>query len=196
MPLFWGILLSNQAVKFFLIFTIMFIKPQTTQCSLAISAQDIHFMQYALALADRAEAIGEIPVGAVLIDSDGNIIGEGRNQVIQLADPSAHAEMLAIRQAGKVQNNYRLLGCTLYVTLEPCTMCAGAILHSRLHRLVFGASDYKTGAIGSRFHLFEDYKMNHFLEIRGGVLAEDCSQKISRFFQRRRKEHKQQKQAV
>ncbi|WGE57905.1 tRNA adenosine(34) deaminase TadA [Actinobacillus equuli] len=174
----------------------MFIKPQTTLCSLAISEQDIYFMRYALKLAERAETIGEIPVGAVLVDSEGNIIGEGWNQVIQLSDPSAHAEMLAIRQAGKEQNNYRLLNCTLYVTLEPCTMCAGAILHSRLHRLVFGASDYKTGAIGSRFHLFEDYKMNHFLEIRGGVLAEDCSQKISRFFQRRRQEQKQQKQAV
>ena len=139
-------------------------------------------MQYALQLADRAEAIGEIPVGAVLVDSKGKIIGEGWNQVIQLSDPSAHAEMLAIRQAGKAQNNYRLLDCTLYVTLEPCTMCAGAILHSRLHRLVFGASDYKTGAIGSRFHLFEDYKMNHFLEIRGGVLAKDCSQKSADSF--------------
>ncbi|UKH42311.1 tRNA adenosine(34) deaminase TadA [Actinobacillus pleuropneumoniae serovar 4 str. M62] len=174
----------------------MFIKPQITQCSLTISEQDIHFMQYALELADRAEVIGEIPVGAVLVDQEGNIIGEGWNQVIQLSDPSAHAEMLAIRQAGKVQRNYRLLDCTLYVTLEPCTMCAGAILHSRLRRLVFGASDYKTGAIGSRFHLFEDYKMNHFLEIRGGVLAEECSQKISRFFQRRRQEQKRQKQAV
>ncbi|VEB26236.1 tRNA-specific adenosine deaminase [Actinobacillus lignieresii] len=174
----------------------MFIKPQIIQCSLTISEQDIHFMRYALELADRAEAIGEIPVGAVLVDSEGNIIGEGWNQVIQLSDPSAHAEMLSIRQASKVQRNYRLLDCTLYVTLEPCTMCAGAILHSRLRRLVFGASDYKTGAIGSRFHLFEDYKMNHFLEIRGGVLAEECSQKISRFFQRRRQEQKRQKQAV
>lgn len=169
----------------------MFIKPQTTQCSLAISEQDIYFMRYALELADRAEAIGEIPVGAVLVDSDGNILGEGWNQVIQHSDPSAHAEMLAIRQAGQAQSNYRLLDCTLYVTLEPCTMCAGAILHSRLHRLVFGANDYKTGAIGSRFHLFEDYKMNHFLEVRGGILAEDCSQKIRRFFQHRRKEQKQ-----
>lgn len=196
MPRFWGILLLEQAVSFFLFFAIMFIKPQITQCSLTISEQDIHFMRYALELADRAEAIGEIPVGAALVDQEGNIIGEGWNQVIQLSDPSAHAEMLAIRQAGKVQRNYRLLDCTLYVTLEPCTMCAGAILHSRLRRLVFGASDYKTGAIGSRFHLFEDYKMNHFLEIRGGVLAEECSQKISRFFQRRRQEQKRQKQAV
>ncbi|WP_150538647.1 tRNA adenosine(34) deaminase TadA [Actinobacillus vicugnae] len=174
----------------------MFIKPQTTHCSLTISEQDIHFMQQALALADRAEAIGEIPVGAVLVDSNGKMLGEGWNQVIQLSDPSAHAEILAIRQAGKALNNYRLLDCTLYVTLEPCSMCAGAILHSRIKRLVFGASDYKTGAIGSRFHLFEDYKMNHLLEIRGGVLATDCSKKISQFFQRRRKEQKQQKQAV
>lgn len=172
----------------------MFIKPRMTQCSLTLSEQDIHFMRYALELADRAEAIGEIPVGAVLVDRAGNIVGEGWNQAIKCADPSAHAEILALRQAGNMQNNYRLLDCTLYVTLEPCPMCAGAILHSRIHRLVFGASDYKTGAVGSRFHLFEDYKMNHFLEIRGGVLAEECSQKIRRFFQRRRKEHKQQRQ--
>lgn len=155
-----------------------------------ISEQDIAFMQYALDLADLAEAKGEIPVGAVLVDKNQQIIGRGWNQTIQLCDPSAHAEMQAIRQAGQTLGNYRLLDCTLYVTLEPCPMCAGAILHSRIKRLVFGASDYKTGAVGSRYHLFEDYKMNHFLEVHGNVLGRECSQKISDFFKQRRLQKK------
>lgn len=188
----WGILQAVKKPKFF---AIMFIKPNQISCSTAISEQDIAFMQYALDLADLAEAKGEIPVGAVLVDKNQNIIGKGWNQTIQLSDPSAHAEMLAIRQAGQAIGNYRLLDCTLYVTLEPCPMCAGAILHSRIGRLVFGASDYKTGAVGSRYHLFEDYKMNHFLEIQGNVLGKECSQKISDFFKRRREEHKAQKKA-
>ncbi|MDG6882543.1 tRNA-specific adenosine deaminase [Phocoenobacter uteri] len=170
----------------------MFIQSTQTSCSLAISEQDEAFMRYALTLADKAEAEGEIPVGAVLVDKLGNIIGEGWNQSISLCDPTAHAEIQAVRFAAKFAKNYRLLDCTLYVTLEPCTMCAGAILHSRIGRLVFGASDYKTGAIGSRFHLFEDYKMNHFLEIRGNVLQAECSQKISQFFKKRRLEKKRQ----
>ncbi|EER46576.1 tRNA-adenosine deaminase, cytosine/adenosine deaminases [Actinobacillus minor NM305] len=148
-------------------------------------------MQYALSLADKAEQEGEIPVGAVLIDKNGKILGEGWNRSIILSDSTAHAEIQAIRMAGEQLQNYRLLDTTLYVTLEPCTMCAGAILHSRIGRLVFGASDYKTGAIGSRFHLFEDYKMNHFLQIRGGVMRDECSQKISAFFKKRRQEQKQ-----
>ena len=148
-------------------------------------------MQYALSLADKAEQEGEIPVGAVLVDKNGKIVGEGWNRSIILSDPTAHAEIQAIRMAGQHLQNYRLLDTTLYVTLEPCTMCAGAILHSRIGRLVFGASDYKTGAIGSRFHLFEDYKMNHFLQIRGGVMRDECSQKISAFFKKRRQEQKQ-----
>ncbi|MDP8171572.1 tRNA adenosine(34) deaminase TadA [Pasteurella skyensis] len=166
----------------------MFIQPTQTHCSLAISVEDEHFMKYALMLADKAEAEGEIPVGAVLVDNQGNIIGEGYNQSISLCDPTAHAEIQAVRSAAKFAKNYRLLDTTLYVTLEPCSMCAGAILHSRIGRLVFGASDYKTGAVGSRYHLFEDYKMNHFLEIQGGVLKEKCSLKISQFFKKRRSE--------
>lgn len=115
---------------------------------------DEKMMRYALELADKAEALGEIPVGAVLVDDARNIIGEGWNLSIVQSDPTAHAEIIALRNGAKNIQNYRLLNSTLYVTLEPCTMCAGAILHSRIKRLVFGASDYKTGAIGSRFHFF------------------------------------------
>lgn len=171
----------------------MFIQPTQTSCSLTISDQDYHFMQYALQLAERAESVGEIPVGAVLVDKQGNIIGEGWNLVITLSDPTAHAEIQAIRMAAEKVQNYRLLDCTLYVTLEPCPMCAGAILHARIGRLVFGAMDYKTGAVGSRYHLFEDFKMNHALEIQGGVLSFECSRKISDFFKRRRVEQKEKR---
>lgn len=154
---------------------------------------DEKMIRYALTLADKAEALGEIPVGAVLVDESGNIIGEGWNLSIVQSDPTAHAEIIALRNGAKNIQNYRLLNTTLYVTLEPCTMCAGAILHSRIKRLVFGASDYKTGAVGSRFHFFDDYKMNHTLEITSGVLAEECSQKLSAFFQKRREEKKIEK---
>lgn len=159
----------------------------------SVQEQDLFFMQQALKLADKAEQQGEIPVGAILVDENAQIIAEGWNQSIMLNDPTAHAEIIALRQAGEKQQNYRLTNLTLYVTLEPCPMCAGAILHSRIKRLVFGASDYKTGAIGSRFHLFNDFRMNHLVEIEQGILAEECSQKISLFFQRRRAEKKQNK---
>ena len=155
---------------------------------------DEKMMRYALNLADKAEALGEIPVGAVLVDDSGNIIGEGWNLSIVQSDPTAHAEIIALRDGAKHLQNYRLLNTTLYVTLEPCTMCAGAILHSRIKRLVFGAPDYKTGAVGSRFHFFDDYKMNHTLEITSGVLAEECSHKLSAFFQKRREQNKAEKQ--
>ncbi|WP_143530781.1 tRNA adenosine(34) deaminase TadA [Rodentibacter myodis] len=154
---------------------------------------DEKFMRHALVLADKAEALGEIPVGAVLVDEEGNIVGEGWNLSIIHHDPTAHAEIMALRNGAQHRQNYRLLNTTLYVTLEPCTMCAGAILHSRIKRLVFGASDYKTGAVGSRFHFFDDYKMNHTLEITAGVLAEECSQKLSAFFQKRREQKKREK---
>ncbi|TDQ58060.1 tRNA-adenosine deaminase [Mesocricetibacter intestinalis] len=154
---------------------------------------DQQMMAYALKLADKAEALGEIPVGAVLVDEAGNILAEGWNLSIVTSDPTAHAEILALRRGGQKLSNYRLLNTTLYVTLEPCTMCAGAILHSRIKRLVFGAPDYKTGAVGSRFHFFEDYKMNHQVEISGGVLQQECSEKLSRFFQKRRMQQKQQR---
>ena len=151
---------------------------------------DEKWMRYALALADKAEQLGEIPVGAVLVDEEGNVLGEGWNLSIIESDPTAHAEIVALRQGGKTLQNYRLVNTTLYVTLEPCTMCAGAILHSRIKRLVFGASDYKTGAVGSRFHFFDDYKMNHTVEITAGVLQDECSQKLSVFFQKRRQQKK------
>lgn len=158
------------------------------------SDMDEKWMRHALRLADKAEQLGEIPVGAVLVDEQGNIVGEGWNLSISESDPTAHAEIVALRQGGQTLQNYRLLNTTLYVTLEPCTMCAGAILHSRIKRLVFGAADYKTGAVGSRFHFFDDYKMNHAIEITAGVLQEECSQKISAFFQKRRAQQKIAKQ--
>lgn len=154
---------------------------------------DVQMMRRALQLADQAEALGEIPVGAVLVNEAGEIIGEGWNLSIIHSDPTAHAEIVALRNAAQHLQNYRLLNTTLYVTLEPCTMCAGAILHSRIKRLVFGAADYKTGAVGSRFHFFDDYKMNHSIEITGGVLQEECSRKLSAFFQKRREQKKTEK---
>ncbi|VEJ08965.1 tRNA adenosine(34) deaminase TadA [Actinobacillus delphinicola] len=154
---------------------------------------DEQFMRHAMRLAQRAEALGEIPVGAVLVDANGTVIAEGFNTSIIQHDPTAHAEMQALRQGGLAQQNYRLLDCTLYVTLEPCTMCAGAILHSRIKRLVFGAYDYKTGAVGSRFHFFDDYKMNHEVEIVGGILADECGTMLSEFFKKRRAAKKQEK---
>ncbi|OOF80306.1 tRNA adenosine(34) deaminase TadA [Rodentibacter caecimuris] len=150
-------------------------------------------MRLALDLADKAESLGEIPVGAVLVDSEGNVLGEGWNLSITENDPTAHAEIVALRHAAKKVQNYRLLDTTLYVTLEPCTMCAGAILHSRIRRLVFGASDYKTGAVGSRFHFFDDYQMNHTVEITGGILAGECGEKLSAFFRKRRAEKRSEK---
>ena len=157
---------------------------------------DVQMMRRALELADKAEELGEIPVGAVLVDDSGKIIGEGWNLSIVHSDPTAHAEIVALRHAAQCIQNYRLLNTTLYVTLEPCTMCAGAILHSRIKRLVFGASDAKTGAVGSRFHFFDDYKMKHSLEITGGVLQEECSRKLSAFFQKRREQKKAEKTSL
>ncbi|MCF2949985.1 tRNA adenosine(34) deaminase TadA [Paraglaciecola aquimarina] len=155
--------------------------------------QDEKWMRHALSLANNAEQQGEIPVGAVLI-KDGQIIGEGWNQSILQHDPSAHAEMMAIRQAGCVIENYRLIDTTLYVTLEPCPMCAGLLVHSRIRRLVFGASDYKSGAAGSVMNLLQDEKLNHQVEISSGVLAQECGDRLSAFFKRRRAEKKKLKQ--
>jgi tRNA(adenine34) deaminase len=151
--------------------------------------QDKYWMRYALQLADNAQQQGEVPVGAVLV-KDNQIIGEGWNQSISLHDPSAHAEMMAIRDAGKNLLNYRLVGSCLYVTLEPCAMCAGLLIHSRIERLVFGASDLKTGAVGSLYDLLGDLRMNHQVEVKGGVMQQECGNKLSLFFKLRRRQKK------
>ncbi|MCH8538398.1 MAG: tRNA adenosine(34) deaminase TadA [Alkalimonas sp.] len=154
---------------------------------------DEDWMRHAIGLAERAEQQGEVPVGAVLVKDD-QVLGEGWNQMISLNDPSAHAEMQAVRQAAAVIGNYRLLDCTLYVSLEPCCMCAGMLVHSRIRRLVFGASDYKTGAAGSVMDLVRHSQLNHQLDVTAGVLADVCSAQLSAFFQRRRLEKKAAKQ--
>jgi len=121
---------------------------------------------------------------------DQEVIAEGYNQNIMLNDPSAHAEMIAIRKAAAHMQNYRLLNTTLYVTLEPCAMCTGLLVHSRIHRLVFGAADFKTGACGSVFNIAQTQKLNHIIEVEGGVLGEECSAMVSNFFKQRRAEKK------
>ena len=159
------------------------------------SENDDHiFMQRAFELAQQAEQHDEIPVGAVIV-YQGQIIGEGFNQSIRLNDPSAHAEMMAIRQAGKYLGNYRLLDCTLYVTLEPCPMCAGLLVHSRIKRLVYASADLKTGAAGSVFNLLENALLNHQITATDGIMTEQCSQLLSAFFKRRRSEKKALKKA-
>lgn len=153
---------------------------------------DEYWMSIALEQADIAEQHGEIPVGAVLVKDD-ELIATGYNLSILNHDPSAHAEMQAIRSAGSVLSNYRMIDCTLYVTLEPCSMCAGLLVHSRIKRVVFGAKDAKTGAAGSVMNLLQHEQLNHQVEITEGVLADSCSAKLSAFFKRRRAEIKQQK---
>jgi tRNA(adenine34) deaminase len=151
---------------------------------------DTEFMQLAIQQAIEAGAQGEVPVGAVVV-KDGIIIGRGSNAPIAQHDPSAHAEIQAIREAAKHLGNYRLVDCTLYVTLEPCAMCAGAIQHARISRLVFGASDPKTGACGSVVNLMAEEKLNHHTEVTGSVMAEQCGKLLSDFFASRRKSSKQ-----
>ena len=151
-----------------------------------------YWMRQAIELAGRAEALGEVPVGALVV-ADGNILGEGFNQPITLHDPSAHAEMQALRQAALAQENYRLPGATLYVTIEPCTMCFGAMIHARIEHLVFGANEPKAGVIHSADAFGEKAFFNHRLQVTANVLADECSQMMSDFFQRRRAEIKAQK---
>ncbi|QTR49549.1 tRNA adenosine(34) deaminase TadA [Candidatus Thiothrix anitrata] len=146
---------------------------------------DETWMRYALTLAAKAAAQGEVPVGAVII-RDGVVLGEGWNQPITLHDPSAHAEMLAMRAAGVAAGNYRLPDTTLYVTLEPCPMCVGAMIHARIARVVFGAFDPKTGAAGSAFDLLTDQRHNHRVSVSGGVLSEECAETLRAFFRARR----------
>ena len=157
---------------------------------MGIAVQHVHdmdhpFMARALELADEAQDNGEVPVGAIVV-MDGKIIGEGYNRVISDADPSAHAEMLAMRTAAVALGNYRLPGASLYVTLEPCCMCAGAIIHARIARLVFAADDPKTGAAGGCFDLLADSRHNHRVEINRGCMAEDSANKLREFFRVRR----------
>ena len=162
---------------------------------LSQTAQDELWMTHALTLADKAEGMGEVPVGAVIV-LDNKIIGEGYNRSIIGNDPCGHAEIMAIQSAAKNIENYRVLDATIYVTLEPCAMCAGAIVHARIKRAVFGASDYKTGCAGSILNLLQHDKLNHQVEVQRGVLVGECSGKISAFFKGRRAQIKALKQAA
>ncbi|ADI30268.1 tRNA adenosine(34) deaminase TadA [Methylotenera versatilis] len=146
---------------------------------------DEHYMQIALALAQEAAAAGEVPVGAIIV-KDGVVIGRGGNSPIDTHDPTAHAEIAALRDAAKNLGNYRLVGCSLYVTLEPCAMCTGAIQHARIARLVYGANDPKTGACGSVVNLMAEPKLNHHTEVFSGELAKECGAMLSEFFKQRR----------
>ena len=156
--------------------------------------EDIMWMRHALTLADKAESIGEVPVGACVV-LNGELIGEGFNTPITDNDPSAHAELRAVKEAAAAVQNYRLIDTTLYVTLEPCSMCAGMLVHARVKRVVFGAKDAKTGAAGSVMNLLQHPALNHQLEVVSGVLADECANKLSDFFRKRRKEIKAAKKA-
>ena len=143
-------------------------------------------MQLALEQAQQAAAENEVPVGAVLVDADSNLIASGYNRPISGHDPTAHAEIVVLREAAKKIQNYRLVGTTLYVTLEPCVMCVGAMIHARVKRLVYGATEHKTGAIESQVNLLEQVLFNHQIEVQSGVLAQPCAEILSDFFARRR----------
>ena len=151
--------------------------------------EDEDFMREALALAREGWAAGEVPVGAVVV-KDGEIVGRGYNSPISRHDPSAHAEILALRDAARHLGNYRLVGCSLYVTIEPCAMCAGAIMHARIARVVYGAPEAKTGACGSVVDLFAEERLNYHAEVVPGVLAAECRGLIAAFFAERRRQQK------
>jgi tRNA(adenine34) deaminase len=146
---------------------------------------DVNFMRRALREAQKADLQGEVPVGAVVVQ-EGKIIARAHNQPLALSDPSAHAEILALRRAAKKLGNYRLKGCDLYVTIEPCAMCAGAIIHARLRRVVYGTPDPKAGACGSALTVLNHPKVNHQVEVASGVLAEECARILREFFRSRR----------
>ena len=164
----------------FIVITLIFFLP------LRLSMTDQKWMVQALKLAERSREDGEVPVGAVIVKDD-QLIAEGWNQPIEKHDATAHAEIMAIRAAGKVHNNYRLPDTTLYVTLEPCTMCAGAMIHARIKRVVFGAPDPRTGTAGSAINLFTQDYHNHQIDIEGGVMRDGCGQILKDFFRARRK---------
>lgn len=148
--------------------------------------QDIQWMEHAIKLAKHAESIDEVPVGAVLV-KDNQLIAEGWNQPITGNDPTAHAEVMALRAAAQILNNYRLVDTTLYITLEPCAMCAGALIHARVKRVVFGAGDPRTGAAGSVFNILNSTELNHVIDIQQGVLQQECSTLLTNFFRNKRK---------
>lgn len=154
-----------------------------------MDSEDLAFMQQALQLAMRAQAHGEVPVGAVMV-RENRIMGEGWNRPIATRDPTAHAEIEALRDAARTREAYRLPDTTLYVTLEPCTMCVGALIHARIARLVFGARDPKTGACGGALRLIDHPNHNHRIAVRGGVLAEPCGELLRTFFRNRRSERR------
>ena len=149
-------------------------------------AEHEQWMRRALALADRAANEGEVPIGAVVV-RDGELLGEGWNSVISFSDPTAHAEIIAMRDAARMVNNYRLPGVTVYVTLEPCTMCAGAMIHARIEKLVFAASEPKAGVVCSTCSLLDEPRYNHRVKWHGGILAEPSSERLRAFFRERRK---------
>jgi len=157
--------------------------------------KDLFWMQHAFALAQRSEAEGEVPVGAVIVLND-TLVGEGWNQPIQKHDPTAHAEIMALSAAGQKLKNYRLIDTVLYVTLEPCPMCASAMVHARVGRVVYAADDLKTGAARSAFQLLDSPKLNHQVEVDSGVMQTQCSELLSDFFKKRRKIKKALKQAI
>ncbi|WP_394166061.1 tRNA adenosine(34) deaminase TadA [Neptunomonas phycophila] len=167
--------------------------PNPNEAAPTTLEDDERWMRYALTLADKAALLGEVPVGAVVV-KDGKVLGEGWNQPISGHDPTAHAEIIALRDAAQRINNYRLVGADLYVTLEPCTMCAGAIVHSRVRRVVYGAAEPKAGVIQSQQQFLDNSWLNYRVAWTGGVLAQACGQTISAFFQRRREEKKRAKQ--
>lgn len=148
---------------------------------------DSDFMRRAIALAKQAASVGEVPVGALVV-KDGQVIGEGYNQPISSCDPTGHAEIVAMRQACEVLQNYRLTGCDLYVTIEPCTMCVGAMIHARIGKIIFGAAEPRAGALQSQLRLMDRDHYNHSIQWQGGVLAEECSEIISSFFRRKRQQ--------
>ena len=158
----------------------------TDKADSGIELQDEVWMTEALRLAERAEAEGEVPIGAVVV-REGRIVGRGWNRNIGLNDPSGHAEILAMREAGRALGNHRLVNCSLYVTLEPCPMCVGAMIHARLERIVFGCDDPKTGAAGGKFDLLLDPAHNHAPEVSRGCLQDECSELLRTFFRTRRK---------
>jgi tRNA(adenine34) deaminase len=147
---------------------------------------DLRFMELALDEARESQKRGEVPVGAVIVDASGTVLAQAGNRSIIDADPSGHAEMVALRAAGKKVGNYRLPGTTLYVTIEPCIMCAGAMVHARIERLVFGAYDPKTGAVVSCYSIGGDNRLNHRLRVNGGLLEQECGELITSFFRQKR----------